>query len=116
MSKPLPPDLVFLQWLIDEAGCLSPKPIPDNRWAAIIPKMFTHAIAVGPMFDYAGIDTHWCYKTRAQAQAALNAWDGRGEPEGWLRHPDTGRRRALEPGEVDEQGNVVEVGALYVRG
>jgi hypothetical protein len=27
------------------------------------------------------------------AVAALIAWDGKGEPEGWFRHPMSGRRR-----------------------
>lgn len=27
------------------------------------------------------------------AVAALIEWDGTGEPEGWIRHPMTGRRR-----------------------
>lgn len=108
-------ELGFLQWLIDEAGCLSPKPIPERRWAAIMPKMFTHAIATGPMFDYCTINTQWCYATSGEAKAALDAWDGRGEPDGWLRHPDSGRRRAREIGEIDDDGNVAAVGAVYIR-
>jgi hypothetical protein len=24
---------------------------------------------------------------------ALREWDGNGEPDGWMRHPDSGRRR-----------------------
>lgn len=27
------------------------------------------------------------------AVVALNNWDGEGEPEGWIRHVETGRRR-----------------------
>lgn len=27
------------------------------------------------------------------AVAALIAWNGEGEPSGWMRHPETGRRR-----------------------
>lgn len=35
----------------------------------------------------------WCYETSAAALNALDAWDGEGEPEGWNRHPATGRYR-----------------------
>jgi len=35
----------------------------------------------------------WQYQSRDAALVALAAWDGEGEPEGWYRHPATGRRR-----------------------
>ena len=116
MTSTPPPDLIFLQWLITEGGMLHPKPIPGRRWAAVVPKMFTHAIATGPMFDYVGIDTHWCYATREEAEVALDAWSGYGEPEGWIRHPETGRRVSQTGEEID--GNNERVGAIgvvYVR-
>jgi hypothetical protein len=37
----------------------------------------------------------WCYQAE-QAKAAWVAalgWDGEGDPEGWYRHPASGRRR-----------------------
>lgn len=40
-------------------------------------------------------DDVWCYQAH-QADAAWRAalgWDGEGEPEGWYRHPQSGRRR-----------------------
>lgn len=111
----VPPELAFLQWLIDQGGMRIPRIIPGNRWAAIQPKMFTHAIAIGPLFDYCGIDTHWCYATYADARAALDVWDGTGEPYGWIRHPDSGRRVAQTDDETDGEGKRVEKGAVYVR-
>lgn len=116
MTDSLPPDLLFLQWLITEAGMLSPKPIPGGRWAAIRPKLFTHAIVDGPMFDYCGIDNNWCYATREEAKAALDAWAGYGEPAGWIRHPDSGRRVSRSADEVDVGNKPVgAIGVLYVR-
>lgn len=57
--------------------------------------MFTYAILAD--LERWGYEDRWCYSSYAKAKAALDAWDGTGEPEGWHRHPDTGRR-------VDENG------------
>jgi len=113
----VPPDLAFLQWLIDECGYLHPRPIPGGRYACVRPKIFTHAIVTGRIGDMATIDKNWCYETYQQAKAALDAWDGTGEPEGWFRDPDTGRRVSRSPDERDEDGRLVgKVGVLYIRG
>ncbi len=42
------------------------------------------------------IEDQWCYETYAGAIAALTVWnpsDESPEPEGWMRHPTSGRRR-----------------------
>jgi hypothetical protein len=62
----------------------------------IAPLVFTHAIVSG--IDQCGYNDRWCYHSYAAAKAALDAWDGTGEPSGWHRNPRTGRRR-------DENGN-----------
>jgi hypothetical protein len=112
----VPPDLAFLQWLIDEAGFLHPKPIPGNRWAALQPKLFTCAVATGRMGDRVGFDERWCYAAMRDARAALDAWDGQGEPSGWIRHPTTGRRVSRTGDEIGEDGNRVgAIGVVYVR-
>jgi hypothetical protein len=110
-------DLIFLQWLITECGYRDPKPIGDGRWyACIIPKMYTHAIATGEIGDEVGIHDTWCYHSYADAKFALDAWDGRGEPTGWHRHPPSGRRVSESPDEVDQHGNEVgSVGVTYRR-
>lgn len=67
---------------------------------------FTYAIRSD--VDLWGIGNRWCYKGYAKAKAAFDAWDGTGEPLGWHRHPDTGRRYhnpegyqpGLEPSEI----------------
>lgn len=38
-------------------------------------------------------DNTWNYQTVPPALVAAEAWDGEGEPEGWFRHPASGRRR-----------------------
>jgi hypothetical protein len=40
-----------------------------------------------------GYDDCWDYPDAVAALAAMHAWDGQGEPEGWHRHPTSGRRR-----------------------
>jgi hypothetical protein len=91
-------EALFLTWLKVDCGYLDPKPLPRGRWAAIWKLMFTHAVVVGTIGDQNSIDDRWCYQNYEQAKTALDAWDGEGEPEGWHRHPITGRRRT-ESGE-----------------
>lgn len=71
------------------------KPISDTRWAGLFKFMYTTAIIVGRFGDHNNYDDRWCYHNETDAKAALDAWDGQypGEPEGWHRHPLTGRRR-----------------------
>lgn len=89
-------ELSYMQWLKDECGYKDIRPIPGNRMAAIHPLLFTHAIVTMDVGDKAGLANRWCYHTYDKAKAALDAWDGTGEPEGWHRDPFTGRRRTLE--------------------
>jgi hypothetical protein len=86
-------ELQFLQWLKQECGYRDPRPLPGGRWAAIFPLMYTHAIIVGTVGSYLGYDDRWCYDSYERAKTALDAWDGQSEPEGWHRHPMSGRRR-----------------------
>lgn len=110
----VPPDLVFLQWLIDECGTLSPRLIAGGKWAGIQPKMFTHAIVTGRVGDYCTFDDNWCYSSLAQAKVWLDAWDGVGEPKGWFRNTRTGRRVARYDGELDGHGKPLFRGEEYV--
>lgn len=49
--------------------------------------------------DQTGYNDRWCYHNYTDAVKALNNWDGMGEPEGWHRHPNSGRR-------VDKDGKM----------
>lgn len=66
---------------------------PDGRRIAIIPLMYTAAVVIGRPHQLTWYDDRWCYHTVTDALTAARAWDGTGEPDGWHRHPDTGRRR-----------------------
>lgn len=74
-----------------ENGYLHFRQFEDGGDACIAPLMFTAAILYG-LSDFSYED-RWCYKSVEAAKEALDAWDGTGEPEGWHRHPMTGRRR-----------------------
>lgn len=75
--------------------CVVAVEFDNGRTAGVHPFLFTWAIVSD--FDRAGYGDRWCYHTLQDALAAFQDWDGEGEPQGWHRHPDTGRR-------VDENG------------
>jgi hypothetical protein len=85
--------LRYLTWLKDDEGYKDIKLLSPTKWAAINQFMFTHAIIVGTVGNRTEYDDRWCYHDYKSAKAALDAWDGTGEPQGWHRHPPTGRRR-----------------------
>ena len=62
----------------------------DAGIVAILPLFYTHAIIAG--ICPTGYEDRWCYADYDTAKAALDAWDGSGEPTGWHRHPTSGRR------------------------
>lgn len=69
---------------IEALGYTDPKPLTEGgmagEWAGIMKLMFTHAIIAGIGPDF--YEERWCYHTYAEARAALDAWDGGGEPQG----------------------------------
>lgn len=81
---------------LEDLGYTDVKVFENGRQAAIAPFMFTSAIICD--IDNCGYGDRWCYHTKRDAFKALDTWNGKGEPEGWHRHPKTGRRR-------DEDGN-----------
>jgi hypothetical protein len=82
----------FIKFLTEDCLYKDARIIGD-RYFAIYPLLFTHAIITGRVGDRFSYEDRWCYHTYAAAKIALDAWNGEGEPEGWHRHPDTGRRR-----------------------
>lgn len=76
---------------IEYLGYTNPKQFADGSFAAVFKFMYTAGI-VHKLDEY-GYSDRWCYHSVEDAVAALDAWDGTGEPQGWHRHPKTGRRR-----------------------
>ena len=106
----------YVLWL-EAQGHSDTRLIGKGRYATLCKMMFTHAILIGKIGDFYGYDDRWCYHSYANAKAALDAWDGVGEPQGWHRHPATGRRVVEHPGEeFDDRGQRVDtIGTTYVR-
>ena len=85
-----------VSYLINECGYSSVLPIDKRRYAAVNKFMFTTAIIVGKWDDKNTYDDRWCYSDQRSALSGLLDWalvDFAGEPSGWHRHPNTGRRR-----------------------
>jgi hypothetical protein len=85
----------FEEWLRSPDGgdITAYKDLGDGLYAATKRLIYHWTMIVGQIGDYSGYEDRFCYATRAGAEAALLGWDGSGEPEGWHRHPNTGRRR-----------------------
>jgi len=58
---------------------------------------YTTAVVLTPKDNLkGGYDDRWCYHSKEAALAAIAGWDRNyptTEPQGWHRHPTTGRRR-----------------------
>lgn len=91
------PDELDERWAFWDAGYATgpilARRLDETRYVAIVPFLFTWGLIVGPTRCTLGYDDRWCYRTLSLALAAATVWDGTGEPQGWHRHPDSGRRR-----------------------
>ncbi|MNV12860.1 hypothetical protein D3C71_1034810 [compost metagenome] len=70
--------------------------LPDGRWIGSH-RLLMHWTIHVDLHEY-GYEDRYCFATKALADAAFDNWDGTGDPEGWHRHPKTGRRRDLATG------------------
>lgn len=108
----------YLKWLKVECGYVTVQRLPDEvHWVGIRRKMFTWSIEKGRTFNLHGTEDCWCYHSFAEAVTYLLRWlgeGGKGEPQGWHRHPGTGRRVAGPEGAYDDDGKRVEPGQAYV--
>lgn len=81
---------------------LNPRPgsylcraLDDGYEITVYPMTLGRArVCYGQQDDVAGFITAYCYDDPGTAVLAGIEWDGKGDPpDGWTRHPDTGRRR-----------------------
>lgn len=76
----------------EREGTIAGGLLPDGREWLIYPMIFTFRLVVGdpgaPVYDDC-----WCYHSIIDAMKGVAEWDGTGEPQGWHRHPASGRRR-----------------------
>jgi len=66
----------------------------DDDWLGVMPMTFGKGRICSGMNEM-GYEDCWCYESVGQAVTAMNAWDPAKdkEPQGWMRHPYSGRRR-----------------------
>lgn len=95
----------YLTYLVQSCSCSHPRLLEDGRYVCLMPFLYTSAIIVGRIGDYMGYDDRWCYSSHDKALRALDAWSGVGEPDGWHRHPTTGRRRRETEDGIEEWVN-----------
>jgi hypothetical protein len=86
---------------------LSAKALADGRCSYVIPILFGRAYVTvaGEDSDRMGVyDEVYTYETVAAALAALGRWDGEQgtEPDGWIRHQPSNRRREFGDPEREE--------------
>lgn len=65
--------------------------LPDGRLCGLHRLLMHWTVHVD--IDLCGYADRYCYETAELAIKAMNSWDGTIDPEGWHRHPTTGRRR-----------------------
>ena len=92
LVEPEGPLIDFVRWL-DHWGFQEVKLIPGGRFAAVLNYGFNWRLVTGRLLGRDTILDGWCYPTLDRAKIALEAWDGTGEPGGWLKHPPTNRCR-----------------------
>lgn len=69
----------------------------DGTWLMVTPLLFHWSLTRGDFDDPVGYFDRWCYSDRSSVLAAFDAFPVNPpddhEPQGWHRHPPTGRRR-----------------------
>lgn len=68
----------------------------DGEYVAFYPLMFHWTMIRGNLDYQFGYDNRWCFANESVVRKEFEAWEAlrfEGEPEGWHRHPDSGRRR-----------------------
>jgi hypothetical protein len=70
--------------------------ISNKRWGGLQKYLFNWAIVVGIIGDDTGYEDRWDLTDYFTASNALQEWTARnfdGEPDNWVRHLRSGRRR-----------------------
>lgn len=70
--------------------------LPDGRTIGVTRLLFHYTMQID--IDSFGYADRYCFATKELAMKAFEEWSGVGDPEGWHRHPSTGRRRDLVTG------------------
>jgi hypothetical protein len=72
------------------------KKLADGRYIGTLRLLFHWTIHID--IDGIGYADRYCFATYELAKLAFDKWSGEGDPEGWHRHPKSGRRRDIATG------------------
>ncbi len=88
-------DLKSKMHLEDEDGCFTRKDLGEGFYGQIMPMLLGNwRLCLGRYDDEVNVENAWCYHGLLRAAQALADWtDPDKEPDGWVRNPQTGRRR-----------------------
>lgn len=75
-------------------GATAYRELGDGRALWVYRMNYTYKLVIGHIGSPA-FDNSWCYKDLTTCLMNYVAWNPleQAEPEGWVRHPHTGRRR-----------------------
>lgn len=75
-------------------GAVLFRDLGDGRGIWVYPMMYTFKLVIGSIGSRS-YDDGWCYADLGSALSAVAFWNPATEPEpsGWVRHPQSGRRR-----------------------
>lgn len=84
LEQMFPRTMETLRKAFKEMGYHPIKRLDTGELAGVMDYVFTAGIVVG--LDPVGWRTRYCYESRPIAEAALEAWDGHGDPPGpWIK-------------------------------
>lgn len=82
---------------LEEMGYGNVRELPTGEIAATLTQIYTTGLCVG--LDEFSMKRRYCYEHRSDAEAALAAWNGTGDPSGpWIKEKPSER---LGPGARD---------------
>lgn len=75
---------------IEELGYAWPRQLPDGRWVAIMPMLYTWGLFVN--IDPVGYSYRYCFEHAHDAVESLRTWNGEGDAPGpWIKRKGLGR-------------------------
>jgi hypothetical protein len=77
-----------------QLGSILFRELGDGRGVWVYPMLYTFKLVIGPL-NAGWHNGGWCYKDLPSVVVAFVVWNPVTEPEpdGWVRHPPSGRRR-----------------------
>lgn len=84
------------QFMASDPSCIYMHDMGNDQCLMLCRLMFHWTVKRNEIGDFDSYIERWCYQTAPLGLAAILEWSERGfegEPTGWHRHPETGRRR-----------------------